>query len=39
MRSLFVALFLVPFTVCAAQAQTGNAGSGGFEKKNYNYSE
>jgi 2-iminobutanoate/2-iminopropanoate deaminase len=39
MRSVLAALSLVLFTVCAAQAQTGNAGSGGFEKKNYNYSE
>src|SRR5215831_3036893 len=39
MRSVFVALSLALFTFSTAQAQTGNTGSSGYEKKNYNYSE
>jgi enamine deaminase RidA (YjgF/YER057c/UK114 family) len=39
MRLALAGFLLALFTVCAAQAQTGNVGSGDFEKKNYNYSE
>jgi hypothetical protein len=39
MRSAFAAIFVVLLSVSAVQAQTGNASSGGFEKKHFNYSE
>ena len=39
MRLAVTAIFALLFSFCTTQAQTPNAVPGGFEKKNYNYSE
>ncbi len=39
MRAVVIALSLLLFTFAAAKAQSPSAASGGFEKKNFNYSE